>query len=54
MEDQMYVFNRIRIANPTDLIEARQLAVTIADAATKIVRSPLRTPWRNQLVDTGR
>jgi hypothetical protein len=41
MEDQMYVFNRIRIANPTDLMEARQLAVTIADAATKIVSQPI-------------
>ncbi len=37
----MYVFNRIRIANPTDVMEARELAVAIAAAATKIVGQPI-------------
>ncbi len=37
----MYVFNRIRIVNPQDYTEARQLAVKIASAATKIVGQPI-------------
>ena len=32
----MYIFNRTRIVNPTDLPEARELAPTLASAASKI------------------
>jgi hypothetical protein len=37
----MYVFNRTRIANPTDLPEARRFAVKIAKAATDLVGQPI-------------
>jgi hypothetical protein len=37
----MYVFNRIRIVNPTDLPEARDLAPKLASAASKILGKPI-------------
>jgi hypothetical protein len=37
----MYVFNRTRITNPTDLPEAKALAVKIASVASKIVGRPI-------------
>jgi hypothetical protein len=37
----MYVFNRIRIVNPTDLPEARELAPKLAATASQILGKPI-------------
>lgn len=37
----MYIFNRTRIVNPTDLPEARELAPKLASAASKILGQPI-------------
>lgn len=37
----MYIFNRIRIVNSTDLPEARELAPRLASAASKVLGKPI-------------